>query len=132
MFFFVYKCLFPEWGVLVFTSSSSIRSNSILSYIMNLYFFTSLPCMWGERLDHYTTRLMKVSEMLPSNHGGISEFYPFFSQRELNEIIMHISCLTFSLYVSTAELVIGLSCNLAKNFEENFILNVVFCWDNQA
>jgi hypothetical protein len=75
---------------------------------------------------------MEMSEMLPNNHGGISEFYPFFSQRELNETIMHISCLTFSLYVSSAELVIGLSRNLVKNFEENFILNVVVCWDNQA
>jgi hypothetical protein len=75
---------------------------------------------------------MEMSEMLPNNHGGISEFYPFFSQRELNESITQISCLTFSLYVSSAELVIGLSQNLVKNLVENFILNVAVCWNNQA
>ena len=73
-----------------------------------------------------------MSEILPHNHGGISEFYQFFTQRELNESTLQISCLTFSPYVSSAELAIGLSQNLVKNLEEMFILNVAVCWDNQA
>ena len=76
--------------------------------------------MWGQRLDHYTTCLMEMSEVLPNNQGGIGEFYPFFSQRELNESIMQISCLTFSLYVSSAELFIGLSQNLSQEFGRKF------------
>jgi hypothetical protein len=110
----------------------STPSNSILSYILALYFSISLPCMCGQRLDYYTTRLMEMSEMLPYNHGGIIAFYPFFSQREINGSIMQMSCLTFSPYVSSAELSIGLSQNLIKNLEESFISNVAVCWDNQA
>jgi hypothetical protein len=70
--------------------------------------------------------------MLPRNHGGISDFYQFFTQKELHESTMQISCLTFSSYVSSAELVIGLSQNLVKNLKEIFILNVAVCWATQA
>jgi hypothetical protein len=70
---------------------------------------------------------MEMSEMLPNNYGGISEFYPFFSQMELNESIMQISYLTISPYVSSAELVIGFAQNLVKNLQEHFILNVAAC-----
>jgi len=75
---------------------------------------------------------MEMSEMLPNDHGGISEFYPFFSQRELNESTMQISCLNFSPYFSSAEIVIGLLKNLVKNLEEHFFFNLSVCRDNQA
>lgn len=99
-FLFCAQMLIPQKGVYLFLHLRlSIRSNSVFSCILTLYFVISLPCMWGQRLDHYTTRLMELSEMLPNNHGGISEFCPFFSQRELNDSIMQISSLTFSSYV---------------------------------
>ena len=44
---------------------------------------------------------------------------------------MEILCLNFSPYISSAEIVIGLSKNLVKNLEEHFILNVAVCRDNE-
>ena len=99
--------LFPQKMVCVFFHLHlSVRSNSLLSYDPLLLHQPSVR--GGQRLEDYITRLMEVSEMLPNGHGGMIEFFPFFTQRELNESIIQMSCLAFSPHVSYAGLVIEL------------------------